>query len=79
MILGDAPGDFPSFTDSVYGDNEVAMKRDPQDPADAEVRTVGESDVEAEREVEAKRDEEPDTKDASAPENKMVGKAPVKK
>lgn len=78
-ILRDAPGDFPAYKDSVYGDNEAARNRDPQDPADVEPLSVGESEVEAEGEVHVDRKEKPETKDAIAPENKMVGKAPVKK
>lgn len=69
-VLGDAPSDFPDYSHSVYGDNEDAKKRLPHDPADEAPQTVGEQEP---------PQDEPDTKDASAPVNKMVGGAPEKK
>lgn len=74
VVLGDANNDFPVYDKSVYGDNQAAKERDPQDPSELEPVSVGESDVEARREVVSEGE-----KDITAPENKMVGKVPVKK
>lgn len=49
-VLGDASSDFPVYDKSVYGDNEAAKERDPQDRSDLEPVSLDESDVESKRE-----------------------------
>ncbi len=85
-ILGAAPVDFPRYDESVYGDNESAKAREPQDPTQVESVPAGQDNPE---EVEIVGTEGAPSNedymegltnnDTVAPENKMVKGAAKKK